>query len=83
MGKKAAITMDGDLEKRVSERARAEGTTEVQLITKAVEAYLASRQDGTGKPYQRMEQAGLIGCVEDAPADLSTNPEYLGDLGRG
>ncbi len=83
MPKKGAITVEGDLGRRVSERARAEGTTEAQLITKAVEAYLAARKDGTGEPYQRMEQAGLIGCVEDAPADLSTNPEYLEDLGRG
>lgn len=29
-----------------------------------------------------LQQSGMLGCVEDAPADLSSNPKYLDDLGE-
>lgn len=35
--------------------------------------------------YDVFERAGLIGCIKDAPLDLSTNPKYLegfGDSGQ-
>jgi predicted DNA-binding antitoxin AbrB/MazE fold protein len=32
--------------------------------------------------YESLERAGLIGCVKDAPADLSTNPKYMEGFGK-
>ena len=32
--------------------------------------------------YASLEKAGLIGCVKDAPPDLSTNPKYMEGFGK-
>jgi hypothetical protein len=32
--------------------------------------------------YDKMVRLGLLGCVEDAPADLRTNPEYMEGYGE-
>lgn len=32
--------------------------------------------------YELLDKAGLIGCVKDAPPDLSTNPKYMEDFGK-
>jgi predicted DNA-binding antitoxin AbrB/MazE fold protein len=29
-----------------------------------------------------MQRAGLVGCIKDAPPDLSTNPKYMEDFGK-
>lgn len=31
---------------------------------------------------ERWEKAGLIGCIKDAPPDLSTNPNYMEGFGE-
>lgn len=33
--------------------------------------------------FQLLDEAGLIGCIKDAPADLSTNPKYMEGFGTG
>ena len=32
--------------------------------------------------FDLLSEAGLVGCVKDAPADLSTNPEYMEGFGK-
>jgi predicted DNA-binding antitoxin AbrB/MazE fold protein len=32
--------------------------------------------------FELLDKAGLIGCVKDAPSDLSTNPKYLEGFGK-
>ena len=32
--------------------------------------------------YEALQSRGLIGCLPDAPADLSTNPRYMEGFGR-
>jgi hypothetical protein len=29
-----------------------------------------------------LDEAGLIGCIEDGPSDLSTNPKYMEGFGK-
>jgi predicted DNA-binding antitoxin AbrB/MazE fold protein len=32
--------------------------------------------------YEILDEVGLIGCIENAPADLSTNPKYMEGFGK-
>lgn len=32
--------------------------------------------------YDALNARGLIGCLKDAPSDLSTNPKYMEGFGR-
>ena len=32
--------------------------------------------------FEMLDKAGLIGCIKDAPSDLSTNPKYMEDFGK-
>jgi len=32
--------------------------------------------------YDALAEDGLIGCIKDAPSDLSTNPQYMEDFGK-
>lgn len=33
--------------------------------------------------YDLLDKAGLIGCIKDAPPDLSSNPKYMEGFGKG
>jgi len=66
---------DAELRRRVERLARTNGTSEADVVREALEEYLAAHEGETC--YDRVERAGLIGCVEDAPSDLSTNPDHL------
>jgi len=53
-----------------------------QLIQKLIQ--FADQSAGASEPSQlsALELAGdLVGCVEDAPEDLATNPEYMKGFG--
>ncbi|HEY3394271.1 MAG TPA: antitoxin family protein [Lacipirellulaceae bacterium] len=32
--------------------------------------------------YDILDEVGLIGCIKDAPPDLSTNPKYMEGFGK-
>lgn len=32
--------------------------------------------------FELFDEVGLVGCIKDAPSDLSTNPKYLEGFGR-
>jgi hypothetical protein len=72
--------LDEQLQRRVREFAHSKGTTEENVLREAVEAYLAAHNDETA--FDRLNRLGLIGCIEEAPADLSTNPAHMEGLGR-
>lgn len=38
--------------------------------------------EGGSTLFEVFDRAGLVGCVKDAPPDLSSNPRYLEGLGR-
>lgn len=81
MDKQDAILLDEELRRRVEELARTTGTNAADVIRHALEQYFAAHGDGE-TCYDRLERVGLIGCVEDAPSDLSTNPDHLEGFGR-
>jgi len=59
----------------------ATGRRDSQIVREALEEYLNSN----GKRetcFDIARRSGLIGVVEDAPRDLSTNPRHLRGFGR-
>jgi hypothetical protein len=48
----------------------------------ALENFLGD-EGNTKSAYETAEQAGLIGCVRQAPRDLSINPRHMKDFGKG
>ena len=82
MGRENTIRVDdAELRRRVERRARANGTSEADIVREALEEYLAAQEGDTC--YDGAQRVGLIGCVEDAPSDLSTNPDHFQGFGRG
>jgi metal-responsive CopG/Arc/MetJ family transcriptional regulator len=62
-------------------RSRLAGTTPSDLVRIALETYL-SNDNGQHSAYEIAEEAGLIGCVQRAPKDLSTNLHHFHGFGK-
>jgi predicted DNA-binding protein len=76
-----SVRVPGGIARRLKERSRATGTRESQVVREALEQYLSqSRKEET--TYDLLLGAGLIGCVRDAPKDLSTNKRYFKGFGK-
>lgn len=65
---------------RLRAHSRASGTSESNLVRKALERYLETPAASLSA-YEWAEEAGVIGSV-DGPTDLSTNPRYFEGLGK-
>ena len=51
------------------------------VVREALAQYLVDAPEA--RRSSLLELAGdLVGCVKDAPADLSSNPRYLDDFGK-
>lgn len=66
---------------RLRDHSRARGQTPSDLVRVALENYLGA-QERSQSAYEMAREAGLIGCVRDAPKDLSVNPQYMRDFGN-
>jgi metal-responsive CopG/Arc/MetJ family transcriptional regulator len=62
-------------------RSRSNGQTPSDLVRAALESYLGG-QKSQNSAYELAEASGLIGCVRDAPKDLSTNRRHMDGFGR-
>ena len=51
------------------------------IVREALERYLDESADAARGSFIDVT-AHLLGCVKDAPADLSANPRHLDDFGR-
>ena len=69
------------LDRKLAAAVRRRGTRKSELVRQALERYLEDSQDVRRGSF--LDLAGdLVGCVKDAPADLSSNPRYLAGFGR-
>jgi predicted DNA-binding protein len=76
-----SVRVPGGIARRLKERSRATGTRESQVVREALEQYLS--QNGKEETaYDLLRRAGLIGCVRNAPKDLSTNKRYFKGFGK-
>ena len=76
---------------KISETMAAELEAKAKRLSKSKSEIVRSALDkdlhGPGKQseisaYDALEALGVIGCVEDAPPDLSTNKKYMEGYGR-
>ena len=72
------------LDAQLTEQAHRRRLSKSELVRRALTAFLQSSElDIEGGSSQSAADllADLVGCCEDGPADLSSNPAYLSDFG--
>jgi hypothetical protein len=74
------VRLDARLHQQLRLIARRRGTTKSALVRSVLEDFC--RQVTEPSVFDLAQQAGIIGLIKDAPADLSTNPRYLEGFGR-
>jgi predicted transcriptional regulator len=75
------IRLDEQTERRLREEALAAGKNESQVVREALAAYfIRSRRPATALEVAR--RAGIIGCAEGLPPDLSTNKDHFEGFGQ-
>ena len=67
--------------RRLKERSRATGARESEVVREALEEYL-SRSSQEKTTYDLLREAGLIGCAQGLPQDLSTSKRYFRGFGK-
>ena len=76
-----SIRISEELRANLAAEAAAAGKPESELVREALAEYLASRDRGESA-YEVAKRLKLLGCVKDAPPDLSTNPDHFEGFGR-
>ena len=66
---------------RLRNRSKAKGTTESEVVREALENYLG-RIVRDRSAYELAQESGLVGAVERAPKDLSTNRGHFKGFGQ-
>lgn len=75
-----SIRVSPELERTIHEHARAVGQRSSQIVREVLERHFVSR--GRARScYDLARRAKVIGCVKNAPSDLSTNLRYFEGFG--
>ena len=69
------------LNRKLATVVRRRGMQKSAVVRQALEQSLDESSEVRGESFLRLA-GDLVGCVKDAPADLSTNPRHLADFGR-
>jgi Arc/MetJ-type ribon-helix-helix transcriptional regulator len=72
------------LDAQLTEQANRRRLSKSELVRRALTAYLQSSAQGVeaSAPQSAADLlADLVGCCEDGPVDLSSNPAYMTDFG--
>jgi len=79
-----SLKLTEDLDAQLTAQAQRLRLSKSELVRRALSTFLqSSEQGGDGlQPESAADLlADLVGCCEDGPADLSSNPAYLSDFG--
>lgn len=79
-----SLKLTEDLDARLTAQAQLRRLSKSELVRRALTAFLQSlEQGGDGLQPQSAADllADLVGCCEDGPTDLSSNPAYLSNFG--
>lgn len=79
--KRLSVRIGPELERRLRRCAKSTGKDRSAIVREALDDYLSKTLPGV-TVYDLMKEAGLIGCVKDAPPDLSTNRQHFEGLGK-
>ena len=78
---RVTFRLDSKLRRRLRRKAKSLGRPESEIVRAAVEKEL----NITARPrtfYDALIESGFIGCIPDAPRDLSTNKKYMEGFGE-
>lgn len=79
-----SLKLTDDLDAQLTAQAQRRRLSKSELVRRALSAFLqSSEQGGDGLQPQSAAEllADLVGCCEDGPSDLSSNPAYMSDFG--
>ena len=76
-----SVRMSEELTSRLRRHCKTSGASESELVREALETYLR-RPGKNATAYELAERSGLIGSIDAAPRDLSTNRRYLKGFGK-
>lgn len=76
-----SIRIPRPLGERLKKQSAARGRSESELVREALETYLTPTKDEPSA-YDLAERAGIIGCLQRGPRDLSTNPRHFKGFGK-
>lgn len=75
------IRLDQKTERRLREEALASGMNESEFVREVLAAYFA-RSAREASALEVARRAGIIGCADGLPPDLSTNKDHFEGFGR-
>jgi len=69
------------LDRKITAAVKRRGMQKSEVVREALERYLDETHEVRRGSF--LDLAGdLVGCVKDAPADLSSNPKHMNGYGR-
>jgi hypothetical protein len=81
----ASIHLTSEQQETLTRLAAQSGKPWEEVLGKALASIEQQTRAANGTPTETVQAAmirlGLLGCVRDAPADLSTNPQYMQGFG--
>ena len=75
------IRLDRQTERRLREEAQAAGLNESELVREVLAAHFA-RSKRHASALEVAQRAGVIGCADGLPPDLSTNKNHFEGFAR-
>jgi hypothetical protein len=75
------VRVDKRLKLELEAEAQERGVSPSVIVRQALQEHLKQRPPRLNC-HDLAERLGILGCIKDAPADLSTNPEYMEGFGR-
>jgi predicted DNA-binding protein len=76
-----SIRIPRPLGERLRKQSVNKGRSESELVREALETYLSTTDDAPSA-YDLAKEAGLIGCLQHGPKDLSTSPRHFKGFGK-
>ena len=76
-----SVRVDDRLKLELEAEAREQGVRPSDIIRQVLERHVRERTPRMNA-FQLAEKLGIIGCIKDAPPDLSTNPKYMEGFGE-
>lgn len=80
-----SLKLTEDLDAQLTQQALRRRLSKSELVRRALTAFLLAPEQnvaGSAPPSAADLLADLVGCCDDGPADLSSNPAHLSDFGK-
>lgn len=76
-----SLKLPEQLDRKLSAVIKRRRARKSDVVREALERYLEESREIRKGSFLDLAR-DLVGCVKDAPADLSSNPKHLGGYGR-